>query len=812
MSFLLPYFKSLWLRLSALAQKFNLRWAILILAVALAFFPGSVSLPDKIDRQVLGLMAILDSERETSPPQVAVIRIPQDELNIWQQDVYAASNFSALLANVLESRNTTIGLMLREPVDDNLTALDNLLQREYFNSGNEKELYLKHKNYLAGLLHDPRIVLGLIGAAVESPATIKIVQHHDFPARLQSLMLRKDCQYCISHTLSNKGDPYYYLPMNIAGEVPLLTEDDGKFSPSFIAAMLWTAKGLRTEMSTLVWDPRVSLSSDSMAVHLSRYGSFQPAAQKSPAYRGSASVISLREAMVSNSFPKIVLIASETEIPLAQDMASVLENALDDEYFVLPWWGELAERLSYLAVGLILVFGVALIRRAKWYWIIVIALALGLLAAEVVLTLIWNDSVYFAGPALFIVLAALLLNLWQLSHTHRQHREGLLRRKLSTLAASLESAGEFREAVELVSVMPGGGRHREKIFRIIDQMVERDNNVSEALELLTQLRDEQGESRALVKKIAQLKELAAQTSNPLAQTGYRDALEAVLPKTLGRYQIQRELGRGAVGVVYLGFDPAISRKVAIKTLNYRQFSADQVESLKARFFREAEAAGRLSHPNIVAIYDVGEQGELAYIAMDYVDGASLGNYANEENLLPVADVYRIIHDVALALDYAHNHQVIHRDIKPGNILYCASPYQVKVADFGIARLLDSSRTTTGEILGSPLYMAPEQLKGSKVDVTADIFSLGVTFYQLLAGKLPFNADNLASLTYEIIHSKPKAIRHYRKDLPTSAARIVNQCLQKHPGDRYESALELASVLKKAIRRDFPLEAKEIGFD
>ncbi len=197
--------------------------------------------------------------------------------------------------------------------------------------------------------------------------------------------------------------------------------------------------------------------------------------------------------------------------------------------------------------------------------------------------------------------------------------------------------------------------------------------------------------------------------------------------------------------------------------------------------------------------------------MDFAEGKALNHFVGADNLLPVFEVYRIICDVAQALEYAHDNNIVHRDVKPGNIIYNPSPYQVKVTDFGIARLTDDSKTNTGEILGSPLYMAPEQLKGKKVNRAADIFSLGVTFYQLLTGRLPYEGDNLAALTYEIIHGKHKSVRTVRKDLPASAARITNQALQKDPEDRYETAAEMATVLKKAIKRDFAAEAKKIGY-
>jgi serine/threonine-protein kinase len=271
---------------------------------------------------------------------------------------------------------------------------------------------------------------------------------------------------------------------------------------------------------------------------------------------------------------------------------------------------------------------------------------------------------------------------------------------------------------------------------------------------------------------------------------------------LGRYEIERELGRGAMGVVYLGRDPKISRRVAIKTLNYAQFEPAQLSAVKNRFFREAEAAGRLDHPNIVTVYDVGEEHDLAYIAMDFVEGNALSAYVKSEKLLSPDVVYDVIAQVADALDYAHQQNIVHRDIKPGNIMYNPDSGQVKVADFGIARITDDSKTRTGDIMGSPLYMSPEQIKGNKVSGAADIYSLGVTLYQLLTGRVPFTSDSLANLTHQIINNKHKSVRELRPDLPSSATRITNKALQKDPLKRYESAAEMAEVLRRSLARDF----------
>ncbi|MBE9533183.1 MAG: serine/threonine protein kinase, partial [Proteobacteria bacterium] len=258
-----------------------------------------------------------------------------------------------------------------------------------------------------------------------------------------------------------------------------------------------------------------------------------------------------------------------------------------------------------------------------------------------------------------------------------------------------------------------------------------------------------------------------------------------------------ELGRGAMGVVYLGHDPKIVRDVAIKTINLKQFSGKEAEAIRTRFFREAEAAGRLNHPNIVTVFDIGEEQNLAFIAMDYIPGKPLSEYTNPDEMLDCHTIYKLIGQAAQALDYAHRQGIVHRDIKPGNILYNEDDDRIKVSDFGIARVTDTTTTRTGTILGSPSYMAPEQLTDGKVDGRADIFSLGVTLYQLLTGELPFKGDNLASLAYQITNKKHRGIRELRPELPVKIVKIINKALQKDPAKRYASAQEMADALAKA---------------
>jgi tRNA A-37 threonylcarbamoyl transferase component Bud32 len=275
-------------------------------------------------------------------------------------------------------------------------------------------------------------------------------------------------------------------------------------------------------------------------------------------------------------------------------------------------------------------------------------------------------------------------------------------------------------------------------------------------------------------------------------------------RKIGKYDVRTELGRGAMGIVYKAFDSSLHRDVAIKTLQYAQFEPDELVMMKDRFFGEAKAAGKLKHPNIVTIHDMGELRDMAYIVMDYVAGKTLASYVSRGNLLDVETVYWIIAELADALDYAHAVGLVHRDVKPSNILYDEATQEIKIADFGIAKELYNSmnRTRTGEVLGSPLYMSPEQVRGEKVSGQSDLFSLGVTFYQLLTGDLPFKADNIAALTRIILACKYTPVDEIRPDLPASAKKISSKALQKHLDARYANGSEMAMALDQARERDF----------
>lgn len=348
-------------------------------------------------------------------------------------------------------------------------------------------------------------------------------------------------------------------------------------------------------------------------------------------------------------------------------------------------------------------------------------------------------------------------------------------------------------SAELLALLYDQGRAHEDQSRL-----------GEARRSYDQLKKRRRSYRDVVQRLARLEAPASAAggsgSGDLAQTLVLNAAPA--PRKLGRYSIERELGRGAMGIVYLAQDPHIARQLAIKTLAYGHLYTSERQAVKTRFFREAEAVGRLRHPQIVSVYDVGEEADLAYIVMDYIEGHPLSDLAQKDRLLPPAKVYSLIAQVAEALTYAHSQQVVHRDIKPGNILYQPETGRITVTDFGIARIAEGAQTQTGEIFGSPLYMSPEQLRGQKVGPASDIFSLGVTFFQLLSGSLPFVGDNIAELSFQIVQGRQRNIRDLRPQLPASATRIINKALHKDPQKRYASATDMARALSKAIEREF----------
>ncbi|UCD16436.1 MAG: CHASE2 domain-containing protein [Candidatus Zixiibacteriota bacterium] len=291
----------------------------------------------------------------------------------------------------------------------------------------------------------------------------------------------------------------------------------------------------------------------------------------------------------------------------------------------------------------------------------------------------------------------------------------------------------------------------------------------------------------------------AEPQSPLQDSGKTlSGSDGILVKNLGRYQVLDVLGKGAMGTVYKGVDPAIDRNVALKTIRLDFVNdTEELEELKERLFREAQAAGKLSHPNIVTIYDVGTEQNLQYIAMEFLEGQTLEDMIRRKVKFNYRIIAQIITQICQALTYAHSQGIVHRDIKPANIMVL-SDYTVKVMDFGIARLDSSSMTRTGIAMGTPNYISPEQLQGKPVDNRTDIFSLGVMMYEMLVYRRPFRGENLTTLIYNIVNAAPLPPSTIDNSVPHLFDRVVEKALQKNPEERYQKASEIAASLADFI--------------
>ncbi|HKA44400.1 MAG TPA: serine/threonine-protein kinase, partial [Burkholderiales bacterium] len=271
---------------------------------------------------------------------------------------------------------------------------------------------------------------------------------------------------------------------------------------------------------------------------------------------------------------------------------------------------------------------------------------------------------------------------------------------------------------------------------------------------------------------------------------------------LGKYQIRRELGKGAMGIVYEGFDPLIERIVAIKTIRPEQLEPSQAAEILARFKREAQAAGRLNHPNIVAIYEYGEdaggapESRISYIAMEFIKGRELRNFFDGNQKFPLKEIERIMGEILDALRHAHEHGVTHRDIKPANVILLDDG-RVKVADFGIARIETSELTQAGTILGTPSYMSPEQFLGQPVDGRSDIFSCGVILYQFLTGEKPFTGA-VTTIMHKVLKEEPLPPSMLNATLPHTWDAVIKKAIAKNPADRYQTATEFSKAIKAAF--------------
>jgi serine/threonine-protein kinase len=491
--------------------------------------------------------------------------------------------------------------------------------------------------------------------------------------------------------------------------------------------------------------------------------------------------------------------------PGVELVANVIENLLNKKFLTRPSWGFAGEIGLILLVGVFISF---LLPRLKAGMGAVVSLALLLVVLGVGTWLFvaqtqWLQVTY---PAVLLA-AGYTVIVSKRFLTTEKRKELVEASQIETnkmLGLSFQGQGMLDLAFEKFRACPLDEALADLLYNLgLD--FERKRQYNKAVAVYEYIGTKFKGYKDIAGKLQNLKKAADGAVFGAAVGRTKDATimteGAGMKPTLGRYEVERELGRGAMGIVYLGKDPKINRQVAIKTMMLElEGTPEQVKELKMRFFREAESAGNLNHPNIVRIFDAGEESEIAYIAMELLEGHDLKKYCDKASLLPLQTVLDYCAKVADGLDYAHISGVIHRDIKPANIMLLKDG-TLRITDFGIARIAASSKTATGTVMGTPSYMSPEQVSGKKVDGRADLWSLGVMLYELSTGEKPFKGgDAIGTLLFQIASEAPTAPTQYRPDLPADVAAIIDKCLQKNPDQRYQRGRELAADLRSALER------------
>ena len=465
------------------------------------------------------------------------------------------------------------------------------------------------------------------------------------------------------------------------------------------------------------------------------------------------------------------LLPSRQFVTRSEITATLLANIENRQTVVAPNW---VQALEWLVPALLAIIATLFLPGRKRREILLIASIIFTALIAIDALFLWLGRIRLdLGRSIFIFLGAGILSWWLTGGTSKAAVNAFKRGSEFLVAGRLEPAfAEFRRCVP-------------------------DESLATAMYKLSLAFEEQAKPERAEAVLEWMKRTHGTTTS---QNSFSLRPNNGTPQRLGRYVIERKIGKGAMGAVYLARDPRINRAVALKVIPIeKEFEDEELEEARLRFFREAESAGRLAHPNIITVYDCGEDKHLAYIAMEYLKGLSLTTFTNPKKLLAPTKALELCARTAEGLDYAHSQGVIHRDIKPANLLYSLREDMLKISDFGVARMTDNNRTKTGIVLGTPMYMSPEQLNADDLTGQSDLFSLGVTLYELLVGEVPFKASNIAVLMTRITTDDPAPVSNRRPGVPPSVDAVLFKALAKRPEQRFASGGEMAIALRNCAK-------------
>ncbi|MFC1488679.1 CHASE2 domain-containing serine/threonine-protein kinase [Thermodesulfobacteriota bacterium] len=507
---------------------------------------------------------------------------------------------------------------------------------------------------------------------------------------------------------------------------------------------------------------------------------------------------------------------TDTYMPLGEFSANTIWSILNKKFVQEPSWGDMAELLMILFLGLVITLALP---RLK-------AMFSGITFAALLILLTGGSAYFFVSKGLWVRVTYPLLQLtlgyigvtsikYFVTEVRKEKVEGESAETNRQLGVSFQSQGMLDMAFDKFRRVPVDDEMKDILYNLsLDY--ERKRQFNKAVAVYEYIEKHDAKFKDVTDRKTKLRQ-ASETmmfrddflGGPPPDDGLLTTGTDTRP-TLGRYEILKQLGKGAMGIVYLGQDPRINRTTAIKTFRFADdISQEEIDKMKETFFREAESAGTLSHPNIVTIYDAGDEQDLAYIAMEFLEGEDLEKYTKKEYLLPMRKIIDYAADIAEALDYAHQKGIVHRDIKPANIMLLNSGV-VKITDFGIARITATSQTQTGVVKGTPYYMSPEQFSGEKVDGRSDIFSLGTMAFQLLTGELPFYGESPPVLMHKIMnvpHPNPRIIN---PKIFKPLVSILDKALEKDKENRYSKASLMAAHLRELGKKIDALMMKKKG--
>ncbi|OGR90845.1 MAG: hypothetical protein A3J74_09395 [Elusimicrobia bacterium RIFCSPHIGHO2_02_FULL_57_9] len=488
--------------------------------------------------------------------------------------------------------------------------------------------------------------------------------------------------------------------------------------------------------------------------------------------------------------------------PAIEMVANTIENILHSKFLVRPPWAMNAELGLLGFIGLFIMFALPRL-RAVWGFLTSFLILLAMVGGG---TYLFMNGAWVKVSYPSVLLAAgylvIISKRFFVTEKGKELVEASAIETNKMLGLSFQGQGMLDMAFEKFRLCPLDENLKDTLYNLSLDF-ERKRQFAKAASVLQHIADKDPKYKDISGKMSKLKQASDGVIFGGIGGGKKDGTVMIAggsaKPTLGRYELEKELGRGAMGIVYLGKDPKINRQVAIKTMALEDGGdGGSIKEIKERFFREAESAGTLNHPNIVRIFDAGEEHDVAYIAMELLDGQDLTRFAAKDGLLPATEAMAYVATVASALDYAHAQGIVHRDIKPANIMLLKDG-TIRVADFGIARITASSKTATGTVMGTPSYMSPEQVAGKKVDGRADLFSLSVVLFELLTGEKPFKGgEGIGTLLFQIANDPHPDLLTLKPDFPSCVSSIINKGLAKNPDQRYARGAQMAADLKACL--------------